>query len=66
MESDQKMFSKAVSVLKMLLVESQFVKALENNSEAVAFSIIPEVDKAFLQSIIMYCSRQRDNFVAEL
>jgi len=56
-ENDYQMFSKAVSVLKMLLIESQFVKALENNSEALAFQIIPEVDKTFLQSIIMYCSR---------
>ena len=59
------MFGKAISVLKTLLVESRFVKALEHNSEAVAFSIIPDVDKQFLQSIIMYCTRQRDAFVAE-
>lgn len=59
------MFGKAVSVLKQLLVESKFVKALEYNSETQAFAMIPEVDKSFLQSIIMYCTRQKDNFVVE-
>ena len=27
--------------------------------------MIPDVDQQFLRSIIMYCSRQRDNFVRE-
>ena len=33
MANDRKLFGKAVSVLKMLLVESKYVKALEYNSE---------------------------------
>ena len=57
------MFGKAVSVIKTLLIESKHVKALEHNRESVAFSMIPEVDKSFLQSIVMYCTRLRDNFV---
>ena len=32
-ESDQQMFGKSISVIKKLLVESKFVKALEHNSE---------------------------------
>lgn len=56
MASDRQMFGKAVSVLKTLLVESKYVKALEYNSEAQAFGMIPDVDKSFLQSIILYCT----------
>lgn len=48
MASDRQMFGKAVSVLKTLLVESKYVKALEYNSEAQAFGMIPDVDKSFL------------------
>ena len=65
MEGDQQLFGKAIAVIKKLLVESKYVKALEYNSESVAFSIIPEVDKQFLQSVIMYCTRQRDYFVTQ-
>ena len=64
-ESDAEMFGKAIGVIKKLLIESKYVKSLEHNSEAVAFSLIPDTDKQFLQSIVMYCVRQRDNFVAE-
>lgn len=57
MEGDRQTFTKAISVVKKLLIESQHAKALENNSEAVAFSMIPDVDKQFLQAVVMYCIR---------
>lgn len=41
MENDRECFSKAISVVKKLLVESKFVKALEYNSMEQAFSMIP-------------------------
>mmetsp|Transcript_22037 Transcript_22037/g.29443 ORF Transcript_22037/g.29443 Transcript_22037/m.29443 type:complete len:103 (+) Transcript_22037:397-705(+) len=65
MESDREMFSKAISVVKKLLIESKYVKVLEHNSEAAAFNTIPDIEKQFLQSVVMYCVRQRDNFVTE-
>jgi len=36
-EGDQQMFGKAINVVKKLLNESTFVKALEHNSETEAF-----------------------------
>ena len=57
MENDQQTFGKAISVVKKLLIESTYVKALEHNSEEKAFSTIPDTDKQFLQSVIMYCIR---------
>lgn len=65
MESDRETFGKAISVIKKLLIESNFVKALEHNSEELAFSTIPDTDKQFLQSVVMYCIRQRNNFLTE-
>ena len=65
MESDRETFGKAISVVKKLLIESNFVKALEHNSEELAFSTIPDTDKQFLQSVVMYCIRQRNNFLTE-
>ena len=64
MENDAQCFSSAISVVKKLLVESKHVKALEYNNEKEAFKI-PEVDRQFLQSIILYCARQRDAFIAQ-
>ena len=57
MESDRECFKKAISVVKTLLIHSKNAKALENHSEQVAFSMIPDIDKQFLQSVVMYCSR---------
>ena len=65
MENDQETFGKAISVVKKLLVESKFNKALEYNSESTAFSLIPEVDKQFLQAVVLYCINKRDVLVAE-
>ena len=54
-----------MSVLKKLLVVSRYAKALEHMSTKEAFTSIPEKDKAFLQSLVMFLERNRDNFVAE-
>ena len=64
-ENNQTLFSRAMSVLKKLLVVSRYAKALEHMSTKEAFTSIPEEDKAFLQSLVMFLDRNRDNFVAE-
>ena len=54
-----------MGVLKKLLVVSRYSKALEHMSTKEAFTSIPEKDKQFLQQLIMFLARNRDNFVAQ-
>lgn len=65
-EGDGELFGKAVGVLKTLLNASKYAKALDHSSEQEAFSSIPEGDRQFLQSIVVYFQRQRENYLAEL
>lgn len=53
-----------MSVLKKLLVVSKYAKALEHMNIKDVFTSIPEKDKAFLQLLVNFLARNRDNFVA--
>ena len=64
-ENNQALYSRAMGVLKKLLVVSRYSKALEHMSTKEAFTAIPEKDKQFLQQLIMFLARNRDNFVAQ-
>ena len=67
-EGDRETFGKAITVVKTLLIENNNRKFLDQNRiEKLddAFGKFSEIDQQFLQSIIMYCARQRQNFIAE-
>lgn len=64
-ENSRPLFSKAMSILKKLLVVSRYAKALEHMSIKEAFTSMPDKDKTFLQSLVMFLTRNRDNFVSE-
>ena len=64
-ENNQTLYSRAMGVLKKLLVVSRYAKALGHMSTKEAFTSIPEKDKQFLQQLIMFLARNRDNFVTQ-
>jgi hypothetical protein len=62
LSSSEAFFGKAVTILKRLLSNSQYAKALEQMSVAEAFKGFPEKDMAFLRSTIFYIVNLRGMF----